>query len=350
MKEYKNALKVRGDSNFCPLSFSIDSYFNCLVDCHHCSFRSINHVWGMDLRPANPEEIRTKLTNGQNNINPKSSLAYCISSKKTIRFGSRSDPFQPAEDEHGVSKRILQILCDLDWTFVVQTRFPSRLWKNKALLLENKKLFTFIPVISPGLEKDWETLERSITDPPEVRLKIANRCIQHGINTGVNGEPFIPGYHTEKDFEETLKRLKQYNIPSYNTYNFHFNPYVAKRLNAINVDIERIWYYNQDKQWYPILQKLISLAKKYNILLGCPDFVNSGWGYIEPANTCCGVNVPNGTTFNTHIWKKMIQTGNTTVKKIIEDSWDGVGDYHQGCKIISDRHSKEFYTLNDIKK
>lgn len=348
-KIYKNALSVRGDSLYCPLSFSLDSYFNCLVDCHHCSFRSINHTWGTDLRPASPEEVKKKLINGMENKKPQTPLAHCLSQKKTLRFGSRSDPFQPIEDQFKVSGHILTTLVELDWTYAIQTRFPSRLLSHRSLIFSKKNLATIIPVISPGLERDWETFERGITDPPEKRFSIASQFLKHGINTGVNGEPFIPGVHTVGDFEETLKRLKKYNIPSYNTYNFHFNPYVAKRLHAIGVDIERIWFYNQDEQWYPILQELINLAKRYEIRLGVPDFVNSGWGHREQANTCCGVDVPNRTEFNTHVWKGLVQKG-ISLQEIIECSWDQIGDYSQGCAIIRDDKNKNFYTLKDIKR
>jgi hypothetical protein len=49
-----------------------------------------------------------------------------------------------------------------------------------------------------------------------------------GCDIGVNGEPFIPGYHTIEQFETMMKRLKGYGIPSYNTYNLHFNAFVAQ--------------------------------------------------------------------------------------------------------------------------
>ena len=301
----------------------------------------------MDLRPADPEAIRTKMINGLNNKNPRSSLAYCLQQKKTLRFGSRSDPFQPAEDQYQVSARMLEILYELKWTYAIQTRFPSRMFRHIRLLLSSKKLFTFIPVLSPGLDKDWEILERGRTDPPITRLRIARSLMKEGINVGFNGEPFIPGYHTVKDFEQTILLLKQYKIPSYNTYNFHFNPYVAKRLHAIGVDIERIWYYNQDKRWRKILKKLLYIAKKHEIRLGCPDFVNSGWGHIEKANTCCGVNVPNRTTFNTHIFKQMLQKGKST-EEILNVSYDGIGDINLGKEILTKKKSKDFYTINDI--
>jgi hypothetical protein len=215
------------------------------------------------------------------------------------------------------------------------------------LRAHGRGLITIMPVISPGLEKDWELLERERTTPPEDRLKSIHRWKSLGIPVGVNGEPFIPGFHTVEDFENALKLLKAYEINRYNTYNFHFNAFVARRLNDIGVDIEKIWYYNQDDKWKKILARLLELAKEYNIILGCPDFVNSGLSWVEKANTCCGVDVPNPCTFNTHHFKKLYQSGKSP-EEIFKLSFDGTGDENMGKSII-EGNTKDFYTLKDIK-
>ncbi len=92
--------------------------------------------------------------------------------------------------------------------------------------------------------------------------------------------------------------------------------FFAKRLHAIGIDIERIWYYNQDAQWKPILQQLLDISKKHGIILGCPDFVNTGPEWRETRNTCCGVQVPNPCTYNTHHWKHFAQGGKMTADQV----------------------------------
>ena len=57
----------------------------------------MNHTWGSDLRPLDVITFEKKLRNGLKNKNPKSPLAHCLSRKKTIRWGNKSDPFQKAE-------------------------------------------------------------------------------------------------------------------------------------------------------------------------------------------------------------------------------------------------------------
>lgn len=348
MKKLKNSLSVRGDSLYCPLAFSLDSYGNCLTDCHHCWIRHLNHTWGDELKPLDVNILERKLMNGLKNKKPITSLSYCLTLKKTIRWGNKTDPFQKAELDHKIAPSVFSLLIDLDWTFVIQTRFTHIMMNYESYINKAKSLITIMPVISPGLNKDWETFERKRTTPPINRLEHLRSLQKQNINIGVNGEPFIPGFHEVKDFEKTLRLLKHYKIPSYNVYNFHFNPYVAKRLHSIGIDIEKIWYYNQDSQWKKILPKLLDLSKKYNIRMGCPDFVNSGWGWEEKTNTCCGVKVQNPTTFNTHHFKRLKQDGISN-EEIINQTYDGSGDFEQGLKILKG-NTKKFYTLKNVIK
>ena len=347
MKLLENPLSVRGDSVYCPLAFSLDSYWNCLCDCAHCYLRRMNRTWGDDLRPANVESLDRRLANGLKNPNPKSPLAHCLKNKKTIRWGNKSDPFQPAERQFRISKKIFKILIKHNWTFVIQTMNTDVLMEYERLigLALDRDLITVMPVVSPGLDKDWEILERKATNPPAERLSDLSELMDIGVPGGVNGEPFIPGFHTVKDFEDTLILLKEYGINRYNTYNFHFNEFVAKRLHEIGIDIEKIWFYNQDKQWKPILQKLLALAKKYDIILGCPDFINTGPDWVEQANTCCGIDVPNPCTFNTHIWKKMAQEKKLDMISFSKTN-DGSGNWKEGHKVAFGK-SSAFYTLKE---
>lgn len=349
MKNYKTPLSIRGDCLYCPLPFSLDSYWNCLIDCHHCYFRRLNHTWGKDLRPTDPEQVYRRLRNGLKNPNPRSSLAQAIKQRKTIRFGNKTDPFQPVERKHRVSLRLIRILNKLKWSYVIQTRCTELMMEYEKWILQSSmlKLVTIMPVVSPGLSKDWEILERKKTTHYRMRLKHLKdlKSKSNKLRIGVNGEPFIPGYHTEKDFEKTLKLLKEYGIKSYNTYNFHFNAFVAKRLHAIGIDIEKIWHYNRDQYWKPILQKLLDLSKKYDILLGCPDFVNTGSKWKEMANTCCGINVPNPSYFNTHNWKQYMQIG-CKPHEALEATYEGIGDKEKGWQILSGQEC-DFYTMKD---
>lgn len=346
-KLLKNGISIRGDSLYCPLSFSIDSYWNCEIDCAHCYLRRLNAVWGQDLRPLDVSNFERTLRNGLNNKNPKTPMAWALRQKKTFRFGNKTDPFQPAEAVHRVSQAVLEILHEFDWSVVLQTKNTGFLREYEELLLSMGDNVILMPIISAGGEKDWEVFERRRTTPITERLECLRYFLGLGISVGVNGEPFIPGFHTVEDFQDTLRLVKSYGVRSYNTYNFHFTPFVAKRIFDLpGVDIERIWRMNQDVEWKKILPKLIDIAKAEDMVLGCPDFVNSG-SYRERSNTCCGINVPNPCTFNAITWKRRILSGEDR-EFVFRDSWDGVGDFDLGEKVFRG-NTNEFYTLVDAK-
>ena len=343
----KNSLVIRGDSINCPLAFSLDTFSNCDADCWHCLFRRLNYVWGEDNRPMDVENFRRTLHNGLKNKDPKSSLACAIAKRKTLRFGNKADPFQEAERKWRVSQEALITLRSYEWPTVIETKFTHILREYDDILLGMKSHLHIMPVISPGWEEDWKLFERERTTPPQQRLDDLKYWMSKGIRVGVNGEPFIPGYHTIQQFEDMLIRLKEAGIKTYNVYNLHSNDYVLRRLLSIGIDIEKVWDANQDMWWRPELAKLLDLSKKYEITLGCPDWINSG-SYYDPNNTCCGLQVDNPCTYNTHTWKRLLLNGGDP-EKILEETWDGIGDKELGRTVMLSK-SKGFFTLNNIVK
>jgi DNA repair photolyase len=303
------------------------------------------------LRPANPEAIKKKLFNGHRNKNPKSSLAFALRLKKTLRVGNRSDPYQPAEKKYKITRQVLYTLIRQKWSFAIQTRFLNNLLRDEDYLYDAhaKGLLTLIPVISPGGSSDWAVLERKRTAPIYERIKILRKWVKRGWNIGVNGEPFIPGYHTFVQFRDMLKKLKDIGIKSYNTYNLHLNDHVFKNLMKIGLDVNKIADMNQDKYWTHIQKELCSIAEEEGMVLGCPDFVNTAKDWREKTNTCCGVDVPNPSRFTTHLWKKLLQDGKKH-GEVFRMTWEGIGDKEVGRKIIEGKKTKEFYTMNTKQK
>lgn len=166
----------------------------------------MNRTWGMEQRVANPETIRKELENGLKNPAPKTPLGRAIKAKKTIRFGNKTDPYQPIEKTSGVSRQILSVFNTLDWSYVVQTKFPSLLLERDMDLLKAAGDRAAVMIeMSPGLEWDWEHLEGKLTDHPKVRLDAAAELMRAGVRVAFNGEPFVPGLHTTDQFRAAAR-------------------------------------------------------------------------------------------------------------------------------------------------
>ena len=346
MRTYKSPLTIRGDSLYCPLSLGLDSYWNCEYDCTYCYCRGLNHTWGLNQRAADPEEVERRLVNGLKNPHPKSSLAWALKGKKTIRFGNKSDPFVPLERKLGVTKAILRILKKMEWSLKLETRSTDYL--NPAYLEEmDPKLCVITASITCGMDRDYQAFESSDLPTPEERLHALQVIAKEGFQVGVVSEPFMNGWHALQDWETFIQALKDHGIRRVNTYHMHLSPFVAKRLAEIpDLDIEAIWMGNEDRRWKPILRQILEINRREGMIFGCPDFVNSG-DYQSSCNTCCGVDVPCPTTFNFIGWKKIGLRCGCVRWEDAEATWDGVGDRKAGREIF-DGIQRGFYGWRDL--
>lgn len=348
MEIYKNPIRMREDHLSCPLPLTLESYWTCEADCVHCIGRRLNHIWGNTPKKTDPEAIRRKLINSTKRL-PKSFTAQSLYNKKPFFIGRKTDPYQPIELTERVTSQLIQVLFDLDWPFVIRSKYPSNMEVDTDLFLQRPDLVHILIEITPGLAKDWSLFEHERTTPIPERFRIIEKWLKLGLNVGVRGEPFIPGYHTPSMFARTLKLLKKYGIYHYNTYNLHLNEYNAKRLLDIGLDIERIWEENQDQRWRETQHELCAIANQEQVMLGCPDFVNTPKDWTHKTNTCCGIDVKNAFTYNTHNWRNLYLQG-LVPAQILDKTWEGIGtvqDIDNAETIVHSRPSKDLYTFKD---
>lgn len=348
MLEYKNPIKIRGTHLSCPLPLTLESYWTCEADCLHCMGRRLNKIWGNAQKMANPDNVRRILTNALKKEN-STPLSKALFIKKAFFVGRKADPYQPIEKEHHITRQLLSILNDLEWPYVVCSRYQENMVDDTELFLHNKALSNILVEVTCGGEADRELFEMNRTTPVLDRLRIAKEWRKMGINVGIRGEPYIPGHHTLSQFRETLKLIKSFDIYSYNIYNLHINEYTLKRLHTAGLDIEKIWEMNKDVHWKTTQKRLCTIAEQEGVTLGCPDFVNLPKSFRSTTNTCCGIDVTNAFTFNTHVWRNGF-LDKKSPKRIMEESWERIGsadDYSMAEMIVNKKDSKDFYTFKN---
>lgn len=329
----KHGLSVRSDSVCCPLALSLDSYWTCGFNCVYCYCREMNRTWGHEPRPLDPAALRRKLLNGLANRHPKTALAWALKQKKTIRFGSKGDPFAPEDDKFHVTVEVLKILQELSWSVKIETKSDLFCLHPFIDYLDNDRVVITVTITVGGF-KDWELLEGKRTPPPDERLKALQGMAAKGFQCGIIMEPFIPGYHTPQQFEDLVESAAGRGITRFNVFNLHLTPFVAQRLNEVpDLDIERVFLMNQDENWRAILRDIIAICDRHSVILGCPDFINAR-DHPEQANTCCGVDVPNPTTFNYPTWKHILEQTGQFTREDMERSHDGIGARKSMCSLL----------------
>ncbi len=339
---------MRGDYLYCPLSLSLESYWTCDADCTYCIARRLNHIWGNEQKATDPNNLEKKLQNALKNKNPKTIISQALAKKKPFYLGRKADPYQPIELTQGTTRGIIKVLAGLNWNVVICTKYTDNLEYDLDLICRYKDVVSVLTEITVGAEHDWELFEGRKTTPIDARLRTLKKLKKRGVTVGVRGEPFIPGYHTIKQFKDMVLRIKQVGLNSFNTYNFHMNEHNLKRLLALGVDIERIWKFNQDTHWKKIQTRLCAIARNEGMILGCPDFVNVPQNWYHSVNTCCGIDINNAFTFNTHVWRNLLLE-KTSPYTILQQTWEGIGldpDKNQ-AKIILTSDSKDFYTFKN---
>ena len=349
LETYKTPVKMRSAHLTCPLALALESYWACEADCFHCVGRRLNKVWGYGQRCTDPEQVRKILTNALKNPYPKTIEGQALYHKKAFFFGRKADPYQPIEIEKQVTRRIIEILIELDWPFAICSRYQANMERDEDLFLKGGDNVHILTEITPGAEADWELFERERTTPVEDRMRLSERWKKKGIKVGVRGEPYIPGYHTLKQFKDVLKRLKSHGLNSYNIYNLHINEYTIKRFYDLGLDIEKIWTLNQDEHWAKLQKRLCIIAQGIGITLGCPDFVNVPKDWYHSVNTCCGLTVKNALTFNTHNWRNLKLRGKKAWT-ILAETWEVIGteqDIEQAKAIVNGKQSNQYYTFKD---
>jgi DNA repair photolyase len=123
---------------------------------------------------------------------------------RTIALGTNTDPYQPIEREHRITRQVLEVLA--------RTRHPVGIVTKSALVTRDIDILA--PMAAEGLAKvaiSVTTLDRAVAramEPraptPDRRLEAIRRLSDAGIPTGVMVAPVVPAV-TDSEIERILE-------------------------------------------------------------------------------------------------------------------------------------------------
>lgn len=161
-------------------AWSVNPYAGCAHACSYCyvpdTIKAERRNWGTYVMVK--KDLPTRLA-----------LATQKSHKHTVYFSTATDPYQPAEAEHRITRKCLQVLARKDWPVEVLTRSPL-VTRDLDLLAQfsQVRVGLSIPMLDDRLRK---VLEPN-APPIAARLRTLRKLSDAGIPTFANYTPACP--------------------------------------------------------------------------------------------------------------------------------------------------------------
>jgi DNA repair photolyase len=192
----------RESSGRMPFAWTINPYRGCEFGCHYCYARYTHEFMEMwDSRDFErkiyaktdaPERLRAELRQGRDKGLP-------------IALGTATDPYQPAERQFEITRRMLEVFaefCGLDLSITTKSVLILR---DVDLLqaLAARHRFSVHMTVTTHDERLARRLEPKAPAPAQ-RLEAVRTLAQAGIRVGVNAMPVLPGLNDAPRMLEAL--------------------------------------------------------------------------------------------------------------------------------------------------
>ena len=212
------SLPVRSILNRCdsrrrlPFTWTINPYRGCEFACKYCYARYTHEF--MEIRDANEfehkifvkEEAAWLLRRDLKRVRPGEEIA----------IGTATDPYQPAERRHGVTRSILEELArhaGLEIGIVTKANLVLRDVDILKRISEQNTIAVYITVTT--MNSDLARITEPRAPRPDLRLEAVRKLNQAGISAGVICAPVLPGItDNATDLEALVKAAAEVNAVS----------------------------------------------------------------------------------------------------------------------------------------
>ena len=173
-----------------PFRWSLNPYRGCRHACRYCYARPTHESWGMDSGREFDQRVFVK-------VNAPEVLRQELRRPKwrgePIAIGTASDPYEPAESEYRLTRRLLQVLREFENPASIFTK-GELVRRDVDVLLELGQVADVRVTFSLGSMDDrvWNLTEPG-TPSPLARLEAMQFLVENGVPAGVMMAPLLPG-------------------------------------------------------------------------------------------------------------------------------------------------------------
>jgi len=263
----------------CPRKYSVDPYTGCAHGCIYCYASS----YIKDFRHPRPKKDFFRIFEREVRKR-REEITY-------VSMSNSSDPYQPMEKTHRLTRGALQILRKYEIPVLILTK--SNLVVRDVDILRQMKVAVSMTITT--LDNKLARKLEPLAPQPTERIDALKALADEGIPTIARIDPLIP--FINMDAEEVIKEVKKAGVK-----HVVFSTYKAKRDNFNRVvsefpelkeKLKEIYFkkgenirgirYAPKEMRYEILRKATEIALKYGLTVGyCRE------GFSFPAPTCDG--------------------------------------------------------------
>ena len=192
----------RESSGRMPFAWTINPYRGCEFGCHYCYARYTHEFMEMwesrdferkiYAKTAAPERLRAELRQGRDKGLP-------------IALGTATDPYQPAERQFEITRRILEVFAGFRGLDLSITTKSVLILRDLDLLqsLASRHRFSIHMTVTTLDERLARLLEPKAPAPAQ-RLEAVRKLARAGVRVGVNAMPVLPGLNDAPRMLEAL--------------------------------------------------------------------------------------------------------------------------------------------------
>lgn len=337
-------ISVSSKFGICGLPIRIDTYKTCSFGCEYC-FANNRIVMGFDeeLQVADVKSVERRLSRifDKGIVKENNLLDVLIADGVDWHFGGMSDPLQPAEAEHHITKQLIDVTNQYGIHMVISTKSDNLYGCDFRPDLHSFQL-------SVTNVHNRTDLEANVPDIQE-RYKLYRYLKDNGFKVGIRVQPFIPGvttteiidmFHDADNF--TIEGLKL--VPQNKEH---------KELVLQAVGLERELF---------VQKGLLNLKPEYRLSLYKPfidvleergirySIADNDLHYMGNNCCCCGDNlVHKATTFNNTALYHTV--GRDYCLEDIKEQLDACNVSDCKCKsLFSSNRQDRFETVEEFMK